>query len=64
MKYAVGLENDDSPKARLNGLIGVEGDNLAGPQLMKKVTYNASSVGFTCVYNWSFAPNSFWSGET
>ena len=67
MGYVVGLGNDDSAEHtidRLNGLLGVEGANLAGSHLMEKVTCNATSVGFTCIYHWSFAPSSLWSGET
>ena len=48
---------------KLNGILGIDDPTLAGSTLMQSQNHEPGTVGKTCVYNWSFAPSSLWSGD-
>ena len=48
---------------KLSGILGIADPTLAGSTLMQSQNHEPGTVGKTCVYNWSFAPSSLWSGD-
>jgi hypothetical protein len=66
MSYVVGLPIGDFPAEtidKMNAALGLGDPALAGSALMSQTRMSVSDVGTTCLYHWSFAPNSLWSGE-
>lgn len=65
MEHVIRLPLDDPPIEtidKLNSLLGLDDPGFSGKSIMEQ-SANAGEVGKTCVYHWSFAANSLWSGE-
>ena len=66
MSYVVGLPIGDFPVAtidKMNTALGLGDPALAGSALMTQNRMSVFHVGTTCLFHWSFAANSLWSGE-
>ena len=68
MAYVISLPKvtDETPEHMINQMncaLGIADPALDGGSIMASRVMELSEVGKTCVYHWSFAPNSLWSGE-
>lgn len=60
----IDVENAEDKICKINACLGIVDSDVSGFSVIGSVkTWKADDLGMTCPLHWSFAANSFWSGD-